>query len=107
MAWSVIGNDIRMCEGDYGVALTITLSGTTLGGSDCIRMVIKDCLNGEDLITRDFTDIQENTLRLELTENESAKLPVGNYVYRLDWYQDGSFMDNVIPIATFKVVEKA
>jgi hypothetical protein len=42
-----------------------------------------------------------------LTEEESALFPVGVYCYRLDWYQEGTFMCNIIPDAVFKVVDKA
>jgi hypothetical protein len=42
-----------------------------------------------------------------LTEEESALFRVGDYVYSIDWYQDGSFMGNLIKCAAFKVVEKA
>lgn len=103
--WNVSGNSLSMCEGDWGVELPVTISGVTFTASDSVRIVIK---KGETvLITKDFTNITQNTVRLELTEAESALLPVGAYAYSLDWYQNGAFMCNIIPTAVFKVVDKA
>lgn len=94
-----------MTEGDWGVKLPVTVSGATFAANDSLKIVIK---NGETtLVEKEYTNITQNTVNLELTEAESALLPVGSYVYRLDWYQDGAFMCNIIPISTFKVVDKA
>lgn len=103
--WNVSGNSLSMTEGDWGVKLPVTVSGATFAANDSLKIVIK---NGETtLVEKEYTNITQNTVNLELTEAESALLPVGSYVYRLDWYQDGAFMCNIIPISTFKVVDKA
>lgn len=94
-----------MAEGDWGVELPVTVSGATFAANDSLKIVIK---NGETtLVEKEYTNITQNTVKLELTEAESALLPIGVYVYRLDWYQDGAFMCNIIPVSTFKVVDKA
>lgn len=105
--FNVIGNEIQMIEGDFGLQLPVTISGTTLTASDEILFTIKKKLNGDTVLSKTFTDIVDNTFNLEITETETALLPVGNYVYSLDWYQDGAFMCNIIPLASFKVGEKA
>lgn len=103
--WDVQGIHLTMTEGDWGVKLPVTISGVTFTASDAVRITIK---KGEDtLVTRDFTNITQNTVNLELTEAESALLHVGSYAYSLDWYQDGAFMCNVVPLGIFKVVDKA
>ena len=105
--WRVLSNSISMTEGDFGVSLPINISGTTFAASDTIKLTILDGVNGTEIVAKEFTNIQQNTVALELTEAESALLPVGNYVYRLDWYQDGVFMCCIVEFASFKVVEKA
>ena len=105
--WYVHGNDLKMCEGDFGVELPITISGTTLTASDEIRVTIKKSVNGDTLVTKDYGNISQNTVRFSLTSAESALLPVGTYVDSLDWYQSGHFMCNIVEAALFKVVEKA
>lgn len=105
--WGVIGNDLKITEGDYGLQLPVTISGTTLTAADSVMFTLKNKVNGDTILTKTFTNIAENTFNLELTEEETALLPVGNYVYSLDWYQDGAFMCNIIPYAAFKVGEKA
>lgn len=103
--WNVNGLQLNMTEGDWGVKLPVTVSGVTFANNDSVKIVIK---SGETtIIEKEYTNISQNTVNLELTEAESALLPVGSYVYRLDWYQDGAFMCNIIPISTFKVVDKA
>ena len=103
--WNVNGLQLNMTEGDWGVKLPVTVSGVTFTNNDSVKIVIK---SGErTIIEKEYTNITQNTVNLELTEAESALLPVGSYVYRLDWYQDGAFMCNIIPISTFKVVDKA
>lgn len=105
--WNVVGQNLQMVEGDFGLQLPVTISGTTFAAADEVKLTIKDENNGTTLIEKTFTGITENTVNLEFTEEESALLPVGGYVYSLDWYQDGSFMCNVIPSALLKVVDKA
>lgn len=105
--WAVSNQKLSMVEGDYGIQLPCEIKGITFTASDSIALTIKSAINGDVIISRQFTNIQNNTINIELTEQESALLPVGNYVYLLDWYQDGNFMCNVIPYATFAVVEKA
>lgn len=105
--WYTSGNNISMAEGDFGIDLPITISGTTFVASDSLKLTIKDVLNGSVILEKDFTNIQQNTITLTLSSSESALLSVGKYVYSLDWYQSGQFLCNIIPISIFKVVEKA
>lgn len=95
-----------MAEGDFGLTLPITVSGTTLTSADSIRLTIKSAMNGTAIIERDMTP-SENTVNFTLSEEDTANLPVGTYIFSLDWYQNGNFMCNIIPSASFKVVDKA
>ena len=105
--WVVNGQELKMVEGDWGIQLPIVISGTTFSASDEVKFTLKKSVNGDVLLTKTFNNISQNTVNLELTEAESAALPVGKYVYVLDWYQNGAFMCNIIPTASFKVVDKA
>lgn len=105
--WVVSGQDLKMTEGDYGIQLPITITGATFAQNDEVRLTIKTAVNGETVLEKTFSDIAQNTVNLELTEEESAMMPVGTCVYALDWYQDGAFMCNIIPSANFRVVDKA
>ena len=105
--WVVNGTNLQMAEGDYGISLPITVHGTELGGNDSLNVTIKTRKNGETILEKNYSDIEDNTVELELTQTESAKLPVGVYVYSLDWYQNGIFMCNIVLCSLFKVVDKA
>lgn len=104
--WAVQNLNLSMAEGDYGIALPVTVSGTTLGASDCLRMTFRATPAGEAILTKDFNTIINNTVELELTEEESALFAVGTYLYSLDWYQNGNFMCNIIPCSLLRVVDK-
>lgn len=105
--WNVIGTNITMAEKDYGIQLPITVNGTQLTAQDSIRITIKNVMNGMTILVKDFDGITDNTFDLELTEEETELFAVGSYVYSMDWYQDGEFMCNIIPVSSFKVVDKA
>lgn len=105
--WMVSGHSLEMVEKDWGIELPVTISGMTFTAQDSVLFTLKKSVNGEAILTKTFTNISENTIILEFTEEESEALTVGTYVYSLDWYQDGAFLCNIIPIATFKVVDKA
>lgn len=105
--WEVSGQKLKMTEGDYGMQLPITISGTTLTASDEILMTIKSKVNGDTILAKTYDNISQNTFNFELTEAETQLLPVGSYVYSLDWYQGGAFMCNIIPCAVIEVVDKA
>ena len=107
MAWNVTGQNLSIVEGDFGIALPVEIGGVTLGAQDSIKLTFKAAVNGEAILAKEFDGIIDNTVSLELTEEETALLPVGAYVYSLDWYQSGNFMCNIIPSASFKVVDKA
>ena len=105
--WAVSGNNLKMCEDDFGIQLPITVNGVTLTNADSLRLTFKNIVNGNTILVKEFDSITDNTVNLELTEAESALFPVGSYVYALDWFQNGLFLCNIIPSASFKVVDKA
>lgn len=105
--WEVKGTDLKMVEGDFGIKLPISVDDATLTANDVLRLTIKSAMNGETLVEKEYTNIQNNTIDFEITEAETELLPVGVYVYSLDWYQSGAFMGNLIPSSIFKVVDKA
>lgn len=105
--WIARGNTLQMAENDYGIELPVTVIGTTLTERDSLLFKFKNKLNGVTILDKEFGNIADNTVKLEFTAAESAMFGVGEYVYSLDWYQDGVFMCNLIPLAMFKVVDKA
>lgn len=105
--WDVQGTRLQMAEGDYGIELPVAIRGTTLAASDSLKFTFLTAKNGLVILEKEYTNISDNAVNLELTEEESALFTPKTYVYRLDWYQDGNFMCNVIPEATFRVVDKA
>ena len=106
-----IVNDLKieMTEGDYGITLPITLvtDDELITSDDSFSIKIFSEINGEPLVSKSYTDIQDNTIEFSLTEEETLLLPVGEYYYDLDWYQNGIFMDNLIAKEFYGVIEKA
>lgn len=105
--WEAEKTTIRMSEGDYGVALPFSVKGVTLTASDCIKFVFKDAPNGETILTKDYTNLTNNTANLMLTETESALFEPGVYTYTMEWYQNDNFQCNLIENGVFKVGDVA
>ena len=101
------GTQLRMAEGDYGIALPTVVSGTTLGAQDSLRFTFKSRVNAETILVKDYPSPVQNTVQLEFTEAESALFSPGGYVYSLDWYQSGSFMCCLVEAGQFIVGDKA
>lgn len=104
--WEVNGNDLTMTEEDFGIQIPFTID-LPLTANDSIRMTFKRHRNDDPILEKEFTNILNQTINLEFTEEESKLLPPGNYVYRMDWYQAGVFMCNVIECAKLRVGDKA
>lgn len=107
MAWSVSGNNLQIVEGDYGIELPVTVTGTTLSASDTLRFIFKSAKNGTAILTKEYSNAVKNTVNLVFSDTDTALFSVGEYVYSLDWYHDGVFMCNIVACSTFKVVDKA
>lgn len=105
--WIAKGTNLQMAEGDYGITLPIVISGVTLGASDSVKLTVKRSPDFTAVVEKTFTNIQSNTVNLVFTEEESELLKPRDYVYVLDWYQSGSFLCNIIPSGSLKVVNKA
>lgn len=107
MAWYASDStlQITMVVDDFGVELPLNFEDITFSANDKLNFVIvKD---GAEIISKVYENIQNNQIKLVITQQETALLPVGKYDYRLDWYQDNAFMDNLAPFGVFAVIKKA
>lgn len=104
--WNVLGKNLSMAEGDYGVPLPILVVGAELTASDSLKFIFKSKVNGSAILEKEYVPV-DNALTLELTEAETALFSVGQYVYSVDWYQSGVFNCNIIPMGILRVVDKA
>lgn len=98
---------ITITEGDFGMTLPITIGGMDLTSSDKFSLKIFKEKDEEPIITKVFENIVDNTLELKFTQEESQMLEVGSYYYDLDWFQDNTFLSNILKARTFKVKDKA
>lgn len=105
--WEVDGENLKMIEGDFGFELPFTFNDIIISPQDNIKLEIKKEKDADPILTFDFSDIQNNEIKLVLTKVDSEKLNVGNYLYTIDWYQGESFLGNIVNGALFKVVNKA
>lgn len=105
--WGVVGNNLTMTEADFGVGLKTTLKNVPFSNGDSILFSFKDKMNGNTILTKEFTTVTNNQFNLVLTQADSLLLPIGTYVYSADWYRDGDFMCCLVEQATLKVGDKA
>lgn len=107
MAWTVQNTTMRMSEGDYGVALPFSVKGTTIAAADSIKFVFKDGPNGETILTKEYTNLSQNSADLVFTAAESELFDPGTYCYTVAWYQSGVFQCNLVENGVFKVGDVA
>ena len=100
---------IEMVEGDWGEELPLEIeTESDITSSDkFIIEIFKDIRSREPIITKNYENIQENTINFRLTQEESEKLKVGTYFYNIDWYKENSFLSNIVKSKMFKVTDKA
>jgi hypothetical protein len=100
---------IHMVEKDFGVILPIEIEieGTVFDKNDKFSVKIFEKINENPIISKEYGNIQNNTIEFMITEEESSKLQVGNYFLDIDWYQEGAFLGNIIKKQKFRVDEKA
>ena len=100
---------IEITEGDFGITLPIEINieGTDLSSTDKFVFKIFEEINGEAIIEKNFENITNNTIELKFTEEESKKLRVGRYYYDIDWFQEDTFLLNILAKKRFVVNEKA
>lgn len=109
----ITGNEesllIEMVEGDWGEELPLEIeSESDLTKSDnFIVEIFKDVRSREPIITKKYSDIQNNTINFRLTKEDTEKLKVGTYFYNIDWYKENSFLSNIVRSKMFKVIDKA
>ena len=101
------GKRIIMTEGDFGLALPLTISGVTIGQDDEIKLSIKKTANEEDIVlSKKYVNIESNKIDFVLTEEDSKLLKPFIYVYTLDWYREDKFLCSIVRNGVFEVEDK-
>lgn len=95
---------ITMTEGDYGVSIPIHFIDAEFESDDSVKVTIM--VDSETKIEKTYTNIVDDTIDFSLTEAESNLLPVGFYLYSIEWYQDGVFKDCILEKSPFVVSER-
>ena len=104
--FNVKNGNISMVEGDYGLELPITITGTIISSDETIELIIRDN-SGEIKIDKFYNNIVDNTINFSLTKQESGKLTSNKkYFYSLDWYRNEDFLGNILNGLEFNVEEK-
>ena len=99
---------MTMVEGDYGIVNPIEIeTDETISSSECFEISIYKKINTNPLVIKTYSNIQNKTINFSLTAAESALLPVGSYLYDINWYQGSSFLSCIAAKQKFMVVEKA
>lgn len=104
------GDKIVMIYGNYGIELPITMTITNendehiiIANDEKIKFVIKKC--NEIKYEKDYTNVENNTIYLNFTQEESELLLAGEYTYSIDWYKENIFKGTLVNGNDF-IVEK-
>ena len=99
-------NKLSMVEGDYGLTLPLIINGITISTDDKLNFYIKKDKNSEKIVDQNYENIENNTINLTFSKEESDRLPIGNYKYAIDWYKQDTFCGNIIKEKDFEVEDK-
>lgn len=107
------GTTIYMDEKNYGLGLPITILNQDkfIEPTDTVLLGIKQSIYTDELILKKtFTDLQADeegnfVIILDFTKEESEQLTKGEYVYFIDVFRDGVYLDTKLKGATFIVEE--
>lgn len=102
--WQASGNCIKMTRGDFGIGLPLSFPETQINEEDTLAFTIKKENGGPVIVRKTYSGITERSIDVTLTQEESARLPVGNYVWKVDWYREEEFLCCLAQPAPFKVV---
>lgn len=95
---------LSMVEGDFGQTFVMNIVGGIVDTEDTINFCVKN--NDSTILSKDFTNVVDNKLKLILTKEESEKLKVGFYKYSIDWFRNDVFMNNIKNNEIFEVEDK-
>ena len=93
------GKNIEMYYGDFGVQLPITI--TNVLETDTIKFEIYDISNNT-IIEKDLP-FKDGKWIFELTEDESKKLEIRDYLYSIKQYRDGVLRNTINKDSLFRV----
>lgn len=96
---------IKMVEGDFGLPLPITVTGTTISNDETIKITINN-MEKEEIFSQEYKDIKNNTFDLIFTEEQSKELKEGMYTYSIDWFKGTTFLGNIVNGEMFEVEGK-
>ena len=100
------GKIITMTEGDYGLTLPITINGAVFEKNDEIKIIIKENVNGKEIFSKSYKNIENNIINFGFTKKESELLSPKYYVYIMDWYREETFLCNIIKDGKLLVEDK-
>lgn len=89
---------IVMAKGNYGVGMAINIKDEAIQEGDKLKFVIKQNTSVEERIIEKIYDVGEIqdgiiVLNVILTEEESKKLEVGNYIWGIEHTREGMLSD--------------
>ena len=105
--WAALGTNLKMTEDDYGVPIYFSVKNAKFSTLDSIKLTVKDTINGTEKFSKTISNLSGNIFQLYLTAAESALLPIGQYIYSLDWYCNEVFLCNLVAASSLIVTEKA
>ena len=88
---------IVIAEGNYGMDIRIDVKNSSFEIGDTLTFVIKDNINDIRLVEMSYPieDLQDNTVSLNilLSEEDSAKIPEGQYIWGIEHTRQGMLED--------------
>ena len=88
---TIDGFNVSIPKGDTG-GFTINATGRTFESGDVALFTIKDG-NGKT-IRRDVIEIEDNSITIEFTHDQTKVMKIGDYVWDVRWITDPEYDDD-------------
>lgn len=90
-----IGTYLKMNEGDYGEIITFNLIEGNILSLDNITFVVENIKTKEKILEKDCHFVDSTSFEVQLSKEDSDKLPKGNYLWGILQERDGELIDTL------------
>lgn len=101
----VNGKQLIMNAGDYGETVEFKLINGTILENDDITLIIENKRTFNNIIEKKLDITGVNEFEFTLTEEETALLDVGTYLWGILWERNGELVDT-LEVDNFFTVER-
>ena len=90
-----VGTYLKMNEGDYGEIITFNLIEGDILSLDNITFIVENIKTKEKILEKSCHFVDSTSFEVQLTQEDSSKLPKGNYLWGILQERDDELIDTL------------